>query len=132
MDWESDPELIQIRSEFIKSLSERAVALKNCCDTILKVGLTDDTVRELAFIAHRLAGIAETYGFSVVGNIAEKLDGWLSSSEIYKQPPKEVVRCVSFLEEALHRVIETESNPQEMLEDQRMRDLIFFFEAIRD
>ena len=71
MDWESDPELIQIRSEFIKSLSERAVALKNCCDTILKVGLTDDTVRELAFIAHRLAGIAETYGFSVVGNIAE-------------------------------------------------------------
>lgn len=77
MDWESDPELKKMHGEFVVSLSERhaalAVHLKALEKSQDQIG-PKDTLKEIRLIAHRLAGVAESFGFSELGEVAAVLD----------------------------------------------------------
>lgn len=91
-DWNSDPELRKMREEFIGSFSERRASLSQW----LK-GKRDR--QELLFIAHRLAGAAESYDFPLLSRLAGELEDWLSSAKSDDQ----IIQRVHELDQALQR-----------------------------
>lgn len=76
MDWESDPELLRIRNEFIESFVARRSAF-----TAFAAGLErgDDVIADFRIAAHRLAGAAESYGFPTLTAIGELVDELLTA-----------------------------------------------------
>lgn len=79
MDWDSDPELIKIRKEFIESFRDRIEALRSTLKSLALAasqgqGAPGEEVVRLRYIAHKLGGTAASYGFPHLGDIAMKLD----------------------------------------------------------
>src|SRR4051812_3537820 len=82
IDWASDPELNQLREEFIDSFMTRLQSWKDLQDKMLKGQIDPDTQMAAQVLTHRLAGVAETYGFSMISQVSGALDDLFSSKNL--------------------------------------------------
>jgi HPt (histidine-containing phosphotransfer) domain-containing protein len=73
-DFENDPELKQLRDEFIDSLPPRL-------EQLTRFSAAGDLV-ELRRLVHSLAGVAGAYGFVVLGDLAGEFDDWFEAGEL--------------------------------------------------
>jgi HPt (histidine-containing phosphotransfer) domain-containing protein len=111
MDWESDPELKQLRAEFIASFEERRGALERAART--------GQAEQAHHICHKLAGAASTYGFSTLSKIAGAIEDGMDLAPSF--PWRELS---SLLTEALARASASRKDPSELLGDPRVARLI--------
>jgi hypothetical protein len=134
MDWDNDPELRQLRSEFVDSLKDRLNGLRACtkeisAQVLLPVASTE-ALESSYFLVHKLAGVATTYQFRVLGKIAENLDDLLSHESAKQLKPKVILHFLNFLQDALSSALESEADPIQFLGDPRMRELTFAVECL--
>lgn len=97
LDFDSDPELKQLRDEFIDSLSQRKTKLA-------ELFAAKEAV-ELRRLVHSLAGVAESYGFPNLGALAGEFDDWLEAGGLAQISSPEFSSRVSRLEKSLAEVI---------------------------
>lgn len=81
MDWNADPELKAIRDEFIASLADRRSSLAKILNALGASGpgvpVFGPALVDLQFVAHKLGGTAESYGFPTLTLVASCLDEYL-------------------------------------------------------
>ncbi len=83
--WTLDPEMKVLRDEFVTSFVERRRVLKGILEKLKNRGgeasqeLPKELMAEYKMMVHRLAGVARTYGFDQLGEIAENLDDRLDT-----------------------------------------------------
>lgn len=81
MDWDSDPELKKIRQEFVDSLDERIEKLDEALvvleETRDSEGEIRDAISLIQHIAHKLGGVAGSYGFPALSRISAALDEYV-------------------------------------------------------
>ena len=65
-DYENDPELKKLKNDFEATFQERAQKLNTA--------IAAKDFATLALESHRLAGIAETYGFSEISTLSIQID----------------------------------------------------------
>jgi len=87
MDWETDPELKEMRADFIASLDERR---KRVLQALVRIYGKNSKLgwQELQEVAHKVAGVAAYYGFPVLGGIASLLDEGLDRVDLSSVPVK--------------------------------------------
>tara|TARA_Y100000590_G_C15721835_1_gene1013781 strand:+ start:848 stop:1249 length:402 start_codon:yes stop_codon:yes gene_type:complete len=115
MDWDSDPDLKKIRQDFIDSLSERLEDLVRIINAMNSGEVNDwkQLFTDLHFLAHKLAGTAESYGFSVLTLIGIELDDFLGEKVIHGRLTDDreilvpLIKVSELLKEALEGAIET-------------------------
>ncbi len=81
MDWDSDPELRAMRDEFVGSFGERKQTLTAAWAKVAAAKTADDrasALEEVASVAHKVAGSAESYGFPTLSQIGGAMDDLLS------------------------------------------------------
>ncbi len=131
IDWESDPDLKNLRDDFISSLKGRLEKIILVQEEILNLGISSERIYEGQIIAHSLAGIAETYGFPILTLIAAKLDDFLDfCSKNY--PTHEILEFMNLLELALKETVKGGIDSRILLEDVRMKRLTFAVESLLD
>ena len=65
MDWQSDPQLRAIRQEFIESLPDRRSQIEHALELLRAESNSkrrSEHAQAIAFVAHKLAGTAGSYG----------------------------------------------------------------------
>lgn len=125
MDWDSDPELIAIKHDYIKSLAERRVGLQKLIDFFnhsppTALELLDERKKEFQFIAHKIAGTAESYGFPTLTYICSLIDDALDG------PAKLSLGTLSDWSQLLDTALEASGrgkDPQNIKEDKRITTL---------
>jgi hypothetical protein len=134
MDWDNDPELRQLRREFIDSLKDRLDGLTGCAKLIsdqeFLPAVSAEALESCYFLVHKLAGVATTYQFRVMGKIAESLDDLLSHESAKKQNPKLILHFLTFLQEVIVSALESTEDPVQFLEDPRMKELTSVVECL--
>jgi hypothetical protein len=112
MDWESDPELKAMRDEFVASLAGRRKLL-------------DGGAVALQFTAHKLAGVAESYGFPTLTRVGEAIDDWIDHvggpAAAAASPLLE--RAGKLLDEALSEASRAGRDPERFGSDPRLAEL---------
>lgn len=78
-DWDSDPELKAMRAGFIASLAERRDLARKALSA-LRSG-APEAIADVIFIAHKVAGAAESFGFPTVSQVAAAIEEALPSRE---------------------------------------------------
>lgn len=73
MNWENDPALRKIKKDFMDSFPERAEQVRQ----LLTQAISLEGLREVQAVAHKLGGVASTYGFVTLGEVAGALDDFL-------------------------------------------------------
>ena len=79
MDWNSDPEMKAIRDEFIASFDDRLEILRKGVAQ-LKSG-DAEALKNIQYVAHKIAGTAESYGFPSLTRIGALIDDLLDKWE---------------------------------------------------
>lgn len=128
--WESDPELKALRAEFVASLTARRAALRLAMDSGLGAPLGSGALRD---VAHKLAGVAGSYGFAALGRIAGLLEDLLAMRPGGEEElPERHIRLtlVQALARALEIAIATQADPVELLEDKALEQAIFVAESL--
>jgi HPt (histidine-containing phosphotransfer) domain-containing protein len=116
IDWSSDPELAQLRDDFIGSLKHRLAQVKQMQKT--QAPDVDGAVE----LSHKLGGIAETYGFEALTTICTAIEDWLE-----KDSKPDTIRfreALELLEAALLSAAQTRANSTELAQDKRLAWLI--------
>ena len=111
IDWNADTELKAMRDEFIASFAERRRALA--------VALRTRDVKEVQFVAHKLAGAAATYGFPTLSRIGGALDDALDSGFLGQG---DLPEFTALLDEALSEAAKS-GDPSLFAQDPRLRKL---------
>lgn len=90
LDFDSDPELKKLKDDFISSLGERAQEIEAILKRVESALPTEPDLITLRSHAHKLAGTAETYGFSTVTEwcavIDDALTPALKNSKLFQSP----------------------------------------------
>jgi CheY-like chemotaxis protein len=81
--WEADPEMNALRADFVSSFQTRRQALAPMLAALRgqatgEVATDHPVVSQVHVIAHNLAGIASTYGFTAIGKVSALVDDYLS------------------------------------------------------
>ncbi len=109
-DWNSDPELKAMREEFIESLGPRAKKLRAPSD-----------LEVTRFIAHNLAGSAQSFGFASLSEAGGVLDDYLTLEASLDRGL--VARFARFLGEMMEKAAATRVDPADMLQHAVMDEL---------
>ena len=116
MEWKNDPEFSRLRAEFMASFAERARTFESA--------VQDLKPTELQHAAHKLAGVAESYGFPTLTTASGALDDWLSLAPAdATSKPARLGYLVKFLVELLRSAQATQSDPESGNADSRMMEL---------
>jgi two-component system, OmpR family, alkaline phosphatase synthesis response regulator PhoP len=126
-DWESDPELKIMKEEFVASFSVRRTKLAFLISSFSSESSSTDWFIQLQEVAHKLAGIAGSYGFPTLGKIAECIDEVLNGQEPAGASAL-LFRSSMLLDEAL-TIAAQEHDPTILKNDPRMKALISFVES---
>ncbi len=133
--WEDDPELAKIRQEFIESLHGRYNELKQLRQRLIAGNGTPEDGVAVHILTHKLAGIAATYGFPTLSEIAGAIDDLISSGK-WQGPldPEQGfrVKYLGLLERALGAAIETGKNPVGFEGSPELKELTSFYESLPD
>jgi HPt (histidine-containing phosphotransfer) domain-containing protein len=135
MDWDSDPELKAMRASFLVSFLERKQKLMECAENLSQATEAAEMtswIEQSRFIAHKLAGSAESYGFPEITVVASALDDWLSHAPISER--SDAIRVASYarlLAETLGEAILTQKDPSSFREDPRFRELLDAAQLVR-
>jgi HPt (histidine-containing phosphotransfer) domain-containing protein len=81
-----------------------------------------ELVASIVILSHRLAGAAETYGFSALTQVAGMLDDFLTLGGQHQLSGKWDV-YVDLLIDTLESAIQTEKDPTQFLADPRMKQI---------
>jgi HPt (histidine-containing phosphotransfer) domain-containing protein len=113
MDWDTDPELKAMREDFIGSFRERRAQLE--------AALKKSDFKEVVFIAHKLAGAAESYGFAILTEAGSALEDWFE----HAQPSgTEAAEAGTVLVELLLAAERDRSDPAGFRSDKRFQKLL--------
>jgi CheY-like chemotaxis protein len=128
-----DPELQALRDEFIESFPERRVALETLISKLAPGAAAPggppirETLLEARFVVHKLAGIAESYGFPKLSRIFGAVDDLIlreTGGQGEGIPVDRWVRMLGLLRDLLAEAIQHREDPQRLLSDPRVRELI--------
>jgi len=108
---DQDPELQALRAEFVGSFAERIDAIKAAI-----TGSLDD--ESLQFQAHKLAGIAATYGFPTLTRIGELIDDYMDAGG-----EEGLAEFGALLCDALREALASGEDPSSCQADPRMQKL---------
>jgi len=122
IDWDSDPELIRIRNEFIESFLARRDGFAAFA---AEVERGSDVIPEFRVAAHKLAGAAESYGFPTLTTIGELVDELLTAiiGGGSGPGPSDLASLASLLAEALAAAHATRTDPRAFGRDPRVEKL---------
>ena len=123
MDWDSDPELKELRKAFLASFVDRRDKLRTA---LLKAD--SDSIRH---IAHKLAGAAESYGYPNVTEVSSALDDWLAHAAENERSPASLFAFATLLTEVLEEALARGQDPADFRADPRFRALLVAAAAIR-
>lgn len=86
-EWETDPELKAMRQNFVASLEARWQAIEAALPELSAGGdrFQAELVR-VAAAAHKLAGVAETYGFPTLTRACGAFEDWYGRKSIGHDP----------------------------------------------
>lgn len=118
MSWEQDPEMRALREEFIDSLMDRLHLLRAA-----------QSARQIGEIAHKLAGVAGSYGFKKLGEIASLLEDWIDSHGEEPVEPGSLRRFSALLETALDQAQTARNDPSALAADPVFAELIYAVES---
>lgn len=121
MDWDGDPELKAMRDSFLVSLEPRRDQLEAWL-TSLAMSPTPDAVAGVQYVAHKLAGTAESYGFATITRIGLALDDLIDRAG----PGVDgglICRGGALLSVALEWVIARREDPKHLVKDAVMAEL---------
>jgi HPt (histidine-containing phosphotransfer) domain-containing protein len=115
MDWNSSPELREMRQAFIDSFKERRALLAP-----ILTGPMD--LKCLQHVAHKLAGAAETYGFPTLSEIGGAIDDLLDmrGEKIAKE---DALNFARLLDESM-KVAQNGEDPAHLKQDTSFAKLI--------
>ena len=118
-----DLEIKALREEFVQSFSDRRNLLlayiKELSQSTESHPHWKELCEKIQFIAHKLAGIAESYGFSVISQITTGIDDYLDRKTCRQT---DLLLMIALLEEALKKSM-SGVDPVELKQDPRF---IFF------
>lgn len=126
-EWETDPELREMRHEFVGSFAGRKQALE-AAFVALRQGKPGDAAFEQALksavtIAHKLAGAAETYGFPSLTRASGALEDWFNGTAPSERTARLAVSSAELLAEMLGRAQALSKDPKEFASDPRLAEL---------
>jgi CheY-like chemotaxis protein len=105
-----DAEFKVLRDEFIASFMERRLALSPVLVSLSAVregaSVPNQIAYDLRVIAHNLAGVAKSYGFPVLGELAGRIDDSLCEGQ-EMAAAKPLLACAELLDRALKTAYET-------------------------
>lgn len=77
MEWENDPEWIAMKKQFVASFAERALLLEKALASINNE--PQDAQKKIQFVAHKIAGVAASYGFEELTQLGAQIDDGLDT-----------------------------------------------------
>ncbi len=114
-DFRDDPEYRLLLEEFVHSLSVREQELRKHLIELRSSGRDEfecasDLGSQIRYLAHNLAGAAESYGFKSLSEVSGKLDDELSHSSTIPLGP--MIGVTELLAGLLEAAARTGKNPQ--------------------
>lgn len=73
-NWDSDPDFIKLRKDFITSLTQRVLRLRELLQELSRANTQTQAIEELREIAHQLAGSCGSYGLSDLSKSFEEIE----------------------------------------------------------
>jgi len=105
-EWDTDPDLRELRDGFLASFPERIRVLGEAV-----------SAKEVQHVAHKVAGVAGSYGFSLLTELGLAIDRAMDTPEGREMGPDRVAGVRSALSAALVLVSSTRSDvPKEAVE----------------
>ena len=123
LDWESDPELKVLLEEFMAAFQERRAMLLPVI-ALSEQGMDSaSTRRTLQFVAHKIAGVAATFGFPALSDLGGEIDFFMHGA---LQPdgnvsPSTLASIARLLDEAMADAEATRKDPAAFLADPRRK-----------
>ena len=114
-EWDHDPLFAQIRNEFINSFSRRLERIQFFSEKNSSPLFTPSDLAEIQLIVHNLAGVGKSYGFLILGQIANSIDDWMTLEQPLRRH-EELRSSILFLGHALALAIRDRTDPLEILE----------------
>ena len=124
MDWVNDPQLKALRDEFIASFAERREGLAGALEHLAE-SLTD-----VRFIAHKLAGAAGSYGFQSLTDAGGALDDLITLCPEKSRDLESLRQATELLLEMISEALSTREDPTRLRADKRYVELIFAAESL--
>ncbi len=124
-DWDSDPDLMKIKVEFIDSLSVRLEMLLQFISKIALGAFDSDSFEGVQILVHKLAGTAQSFGFPTLTLISAAIDDAMTQDE--NGPAGDWVQWLGYfglLEQALRCSIQVRIDPLHLADDPKMKELI--------
>jgi HPt (histidine-containing phosphotransfer) domain-containing protein len=116
IDWQTaDSEMKKLRHDFLGSLGDRLKSLQSYIHT--------GSSESVKILSHRLAGVAETYGFSALTQISGCLEDYLYE-KVSESLDSTGIAIAGVLAEAIQYVMEKQEDSGHLLEDPRIKGLI--------
>jgi len=122
-EWETDPELIALRAEFVASFEARRRGLETALPALRGEGAEFAAAfGKVVEIAHKLAGAAGSYGFGALTQAASAFEDWAGLRESGHDP--DIARAgVELMIEMLERSAAVGKDVTEFVDDPRLRAL---------
>lgn len=95
-----------LRPRFLAAMAEHLDHMEDAYDVLLLDNLAQDAMRELAFRAHRVAGIAGTFGWADIGTLARQTEEALNKQLATPDTDKGYITAVDTLIEALAHALD--------------------------
>lgn len=124
-EWESDPELRQMRKDFVASFEGRRIALEGARGCMSAPGAPfDAALGEAVAVAHKLAGAAETYGFPTLGRAAAAFEDWAQLTEQAARAPRLAAEWTALLARGLDEAARLGRDPVSIAEEGAFKTLL--------
>ncbi len=73
-NWKLDPQYLELKKDFEKSLAERLSSMRAVLTELEHEGELTESARKFHFIVHKLAGVARSFDFTSLANLTEAQD----------------------------------------------------------